>query len=173
MTGRKVLTVILTGIMIFAMFAVTGCQDKMPEYENIVQAIDTYRTNYSEYRKAGDENMVTYNSDSLTTPEGITCRSYYVASSNGLFKSVTLEYDKNDTMMVDEYFYLTDNAFFVVNSYIDAETLTPVISRYYVWKGTMYMIDEENKAITEADDATVARFYTSFDQLTEVYGPQG
>ena len=172
MTGSKILRMLLAATMCINILARAGCKNDLPPYESVVSAIDTYRTNYSEYRKTDPDDMMSYDMPETARLDGTPCSSYYIRSGNDLFRSVTLEYEKNDTMMVDEYFYLTDNAFFIVNSYLDDETMTPVITRYYVWKGKLYNIDEENSQLTEADDTASAQYYLSFDKLEKEYGPQ-
>ena len=172
MSGSKVLRILIAGLMIFNIFAMAGCKGDLPKYENIVKAIDTYRTNYYEYCKNPDDSRVTATQESTTRPDGTPCRSYYVRSSDDKYISVNLEYEKNNTMMVDEYYYLSDKAFYIANSYLDSATNSPVVTQYYVWNGTMYVIDDASSTLKEADSSVTAGFYSSFDKLIESYGQQ-
>jgi len=161
----------LSCILIFNIAAMTACKEDMPPYENIALALDNYRSEYSKYRNAGDSNMTSYDNESQTRHDGTPCKSYYIKSFDGKYETVTLEYEKDNLMMVDEYFYLTEKAFYVVTSYFDEETMTPYITSYYVWYGDMYEIDEESSSLKEVDDAATAGYYLSFDELVAAYGP--
>lgn len=172
MRGFKALRIILAGLLVFGIFAMTGCKDDMPEYEGIVQALDNYRANYASFRKDHDDEMVSNNMDSTILIDGTPCKSYYLKSFDGKFCSVTLEYTRDNQMMIDEYFYLTDRAFFVVNSYLDEASSTPHILTYYVWDGKMYSIDEESKSLKAVGEDVSSKFYLSFEDLAKQYGPQ-
>ena len=171
MTRLRLSSFILMILLISGIALTTGCGDKMPPYENIASALDTYRTNYSEYRKSADPDMASFNNESSVRRDGTPCRSYYICSPDNKYRAVTLEYERNDTMMVDEYYYLSDNAFYVVNSYYDAETMTPYVTDYYVWQGRMYLMDEGSSSLVKTDSETSSGFYLSFDELVEQYGP--
>ena len=172
MRGSKVLRIILAGLLMFSIFAVTGCKDDMPPYENIVQALEKYRTDYAEYRKDHDDEIVSNYMESTALIDGTPCKSYYLSSFDGKYVNVTLEYTKDNQMMIDEYSYLSDRAFVVVTSYLDLETSTPHINTYYVWDGRMYQIDEEAKSLQAVDSAVSSKYYLSFKDLSKQYGPQ-
>ena len=167
---RNKILVLVTVMMACCVMLLTGCSDDLPEYENIVSALDTYREQYSTYRNSGDENMIDISHEDSTTLTGEPCRSYYIKSPDGKFETVTLEVENDDVLSVDEYFYLTDKAFSIVRSYIDPETMTPVINRYYVFFGKIYRIDEEAKSLVKVDDETASEFFTSFSDLVARYG---
>ena len=172
MNGSRVLRILIAGLMIFSIFAMAGCKEDIPAYENIVKAIDTYRTNYFEYCKNPDDNRVTVTTESAVRPDGTPCRSYYVKSSDGKYMSVNLEYEKDGTTMVDEYYYLSDKAVSIANSYLDSTSNSPVVTQYYVWNGKVYLIDDQSSSLKEADGSVTEGFYTSFDKLAEAYGPK-
>ena len=171
MNGSKVLRILLAGLLIINIFAMAGCKEELPEYGNIVQAIATYRTNYYEYCKKPDDSRIVVTQETAARPDGTTCRSCFVRSSDDKYISVILEYEKNNTTMVDEYYYLSDKAFYIDNSYLDASN-SPVVTQYYVWNGKLYVIDDESSSLKEADESVASGFYTSFDKLIESYGQQ-
>lgn len=172
MKGSKVLRVLLAGIMICSIGTMTGCKEDLPPYESIVQAIDTYRTNYYEYCRNDDPARENVSIESASRRDGTPCRSYYVKSGDGKYISVNLEYEKNNTTMVDEYYYLSDKAFYIANSYLDSATMSPVVTQYYVWHGDMYLIDPDSSSLKEADASAAAEYYTSFDDIIRTYGTQ-
>ena len=172
MTGTKTLRVILAVMLIFNIAAMTGCKEELPEYENIVKAIDSYHETYSAYRQVGDANMTDITNDQATRIDGTPCTSYYIRSGDGRFETVTLEYEKNDILTVDEYFYLSENAFYVVTSYLDTETMSPVITKYYNWKGTFYLLDEVSSSLVATDGAQTSGYYSSFPELAAAYSKQ-
>ncbi|SCW57666.1 hypothetical protein SAMN02910456_01947 [Ruminococcaceae bacterium YRB3002] len=172
MKGTAALRVFIAVMMIVSVFAMAGCKEEMPPYESIVQAIDTQQQAYGEYRKTADPDMMSYDMKDMSRPDGKRCNSYYVTSGDLKFRNVTLEYEVDGNLRVDEYNYMTDNAFYIITSYLDAQTMMPVITKYYVWQGTMYRIDEEAKTLTVADDAAAAEYYSSWDSLKKMYGPQ-
>jgi len=148
----------------------TGCKEEMPPYENIVQAIDTYHQKYSDYLNSGASDIIQHNNDNAVTKDGKQCRSYYVKSPDGSYETVTLEVEQDDLLSVDEYFHLSDKAFYIVRSYLDPQTMTPSITTYYVWYGTIYKIDDTKKALEEVDSQTASGFYSSFSDLVTQYG---
>ena len=50
--------------------------------------------------------------------------------------------------------------------------MTPVVTEYYVWKGTMYRIDQGSSSLAEVDDGISSQYYLSFEDLVNKYGPQ-
>ena len=170
MTTTRTVRVVLMIMCALSVLALTGCKEKMPPYENIVQAIENYHVKYSDYLNSGASDIIQNNNDNAVTKDGKPCRSYYVKSPDGSYESVTLEVDQDGTMSVDEYFRLSDKAFYIVRSYIDPETMTPSITTYYVWYGTIYRIDEEKKTMADTDEQTASSFYSSFGELVTKYG---
>ena len=170
MTTVRAVRAVLIIVCAISIFALTGCKEKMPPYENIVQAIDNYHVKYSDYLNSGASDIIQNNNDNAVTKDGKACRSYYVKSPDGSYESVTLEVEQEGTLSVDEDFRLSDKAFYIVRSYIEPDTMTPSITTYYVWYGSIYMIDEEKKALVEADEQTAAGFYLSFGDLITQYG---
>ena len=172
MTSNKAVRVLLVCVCLLCVFALSACKEKMPPYDNIVQAVESYHDQYSDYLNAGDGNAVTVNNDNAVMKDGTACRSYYFKSSDGKYESVSLEFDRGDVMYADEYFYLSEKAIYIVRSYLDPDSMIPSITKYYVWYGDMYLINEEAKELSKADDEATAQFYSSFDELISHYGPQ-
>ena len=170
MMRNKILCIVLTCCMAVCVFAVTGCKEKMPPYENIVQAIDTYHQKYSDYLNSGASDVIQNNNDNAVTKDGKQCRSYYVKSPDGSYETVALEIEQDNVLSVDEYFHLSDKAFYIVRSYLDPQTMTPSITTYYVWYGTIYLVDKDNNKLVEVDSQTASQFYTSFGDLVTQYG---
>ena len=172
MKNTRPINILLAIVLMINVFAFSGCGEKMPEYGSIVSAIDTYRDNYSEYRKDNDHEMISCSIEETARRDNTPCSSYYLSSPDGKYCSVTLEYEVDNVMTVDEYYYLTDKAFFIVSSYIDEGSMTPVVTEYYVWKGTMYRIDKGSSSLAAVDDGISAQYYLSFEDLVNKYGPQ-
>ncbi|MCR5060255.1 MAG: hypothetical protein K6A80_04380 [Saccharofermentans sp.] len=167
---RKKILILITTLMAACLFLFTGCSEELPEYDNIITALDNYREQYGKYRNSGDTAMIDISHEDTTTISGDPCKSYYIKSPDGKFETVTLEVNDGNLLSVDEYFHLSDKAFTVVRSYIDPETYTPVINRYYVFFGKVYRIDDEAGSLVKVDDETASQFYTSFSDLVAKYG---
>ena len=142
----------------------------MPAYENVVSSIDNLRDKYGEYLKTTDDNLTQVSNENAKTKTGTPCSSFYLKSSDGKYECVTLEFEQNNAYMVDEYMYLSDKAFYITRSFIDPASMTPVMSRYYVWYNTIYKINEDNKTLDKTDESISSQFYTSFADLVSAYG---
>ena len=47
---KRKLAIIVTFLMASFAMLIAGCSEKLPEYENIITALDNYREQYSTYR---------------------------------------------------------------------------------------------------------------------------
>ncbi len=148
------------------------------DYASIKSRIDQYTLDINAYMK--DHIQEAYvNTVDGTTPAGYSAECTYTVSDNGVYRSLQMVREDEQTRVVDEYFDLED-AFYMVHTVFDLTDNTyesPV--KYYIKDGIAYKLDRETETlITVADINTQDKdqlsaeldMYLSFEDITAVYG---
>ena len=140
-----------------------------PDYASTMEMINEYELSYAEFMSNATEK-VNRTQTTGSTPLGNECTATYTVTESGMYKNVALEVTRDNILMHDEYFALTDTTMFVARSYLAADN-TPHIEKYVAENGILFSIDEETGVFTPVLDAAGNDMYSDFSQLDELYAP--
>jgi len=142
---------------------------ELPDYDSTMEMINEYELSYAEFMSNATES-VNRTQTTGSTPLGNECTATYTVTESGMYKNVALEVTRDNILMYDEYFALTDTTMFAARSYLSADG-TPHIEKYVAVSGILFSIDEETGTFTPVLDATGNDMYSDFSQLDELYAP--